>query len=250
MIVFSRAHQIWRKRWMLRSIIQSIFFNFHYLPFKQAIKLPILLYKPQFVNLKGQVIISTPTVKTGMIRLGVKMVPIYPNNGIIFENNGGILIFKGSCVIGNNSAISIGKKARVEIGKEFVASTSLKIISGHLIRFGQKVCIGWECTFMDTDFHTMKKINGGYTRGYAPIIIGNNNWFGTKCHILKRTETPDYCTISATTLLNKKYNYPPYTVLGGNPASEVANGVYRDVDDDIIKYEEFIESSKISQYNP
>lgn len=228
--------KIWENRWILRSIIQSIFFNFYYLPFRQAIKLPILLYKPHFITLKGKVIISSPIVKTGMIRLGKRIVPIYPNNGIIFENNGGTIEFKGKCVIGNNSAISIGEKAKIEIGNKFVATTTLKIISCHHITFGEKVLVGWECTFMDTDFHTMKKINGGYTKGYAPIKIGNNNWFGTKCHVMKRTETPDYCTISAMTLLNKKYNYPPYTVIGGSPATDMAYGVYRDEDDDTIDF--------------
>lgn len=134
--------KIWENRWILRSIIQSIFFNFYYLPFRQAIKLPILLYKPHFITLKGKVIISSPIVKTGMIRLGKRIVPIYPNNGIIFENNGGTIEFKGKCVIGNNSAISIGEKAKIEIGNKFVATTTLKIISCHHITFGEKVLVG------------------------------------------------------------------------------------------------------------
>ena len=229
-------HQVLKEKWIFRSIIQSIFFNFYYLPFKQAIKLPILLYKPHFIKLKGKIIISSPVITTGMIKLGKRIVPIYPNTGIIFENNGGIIEFKGTCAIGNNSAISIGEKARIEIGNQFLASTSLKLVSCHRIIFGERVRVGWECTFMDTDFHTLKKVNGGHTKGYAPIKIGNNNWIGTKCHILKRTETPDYCTISATTLLNQKYDYPPYTVIGGSPVSDIAHGVYRDVDDDIITY--------------
>ena len=39
-------------------IFQTIYFNFHYLPFKQAIFLPIILYKPQFVSTKGKIIID------------------------------------------------------------------------------------------------------------------------------------------------------------------------------------------------
>jgi len=30
----------------LRYIIPTLYFNFHYLPWRQAIKLPIVLYKP------------------------------------------------------------------------------------------------------------------------------------------------------------------------------------------------------------
>lgn len=43
---------------LIRSILPSIYFNFHYLPFGQAIKLPILLYKPSFQKCKGRVIIE------------------------------------------------------------------------------------------------------------------------------------------------------------------------------------------------
>lgn len=47
--------KIWENRWMLRSIFSTIYFNFHYLPFRQAVHLPIILYKPHLVKLKGNV---------------------------------------------------------------------------------------------------------------------------------------------------------------------------------------------------
>ena len=40
---------------ILRSILPTIYFNFHYLPFSQAIRLPILLYKPKLLKMKGNV---------------------------------------------------------------------------------------------------------------------------------------------------------------------------------------------------
>lgn len=228
---------IWNNRWIFRSILKTIYFNFHYLPLKQAIKLPIILYKPQFIKLKGKIKISSPNISTGMILLGYNRVSIYPYNGIKFENHGGVIVFKGTCKIGNNSVISIGEKGNVEIGNKFSASTTLKLIGYHSITFGENVRVGWECTFMDTDFHKMTKINGGYTKGYGSIKIGNNNWFAAKCHILKKTETTDFCTFSTMSLLNKKYDCRPYTVLGGNPVHEIAYGVYRNTSDDNINYE-------------
>lgn len=51
-------HKILNKKWALRYIIQSIYFNFHYLPFRQAIHLPILLYRPVFRELRGTILIS------------------------------------------------------------------------------------------------------------------------------------------------------------------------------------------------
>ena len=45
-------------RWVLRSIIPTIYFNFHYLPFRQAVKLPIFLYKPHLKLTKGSITIQ------------------------------------------------------------------------------------------------------------------------------------------------------------------------------------------------
>ena len=82
--------------WVLRYLPQTIYFNFHYLPFSQAIHMPILLYKPKFVKLKGSIIIESEKIHTGMIKLGVNNVSIYPNNGISIELDGNIH-FKGTC---------------------------------------------------------------------------------------------------------------------------------------------------------
>ena len=46
--------KICSKRWMLRSLVSTIRFNFHYLPFSQAIYLPIGLYKCKLLKLGGE----------------------------------------------------------------------------------------------------------------------------------------------------------------------------------------------------
>ena len=99
---------------LLRSLPASVYFNFHYLPLRQAVKLPILLYKPRFLELKGTVRIEDDNIRTGMIKLGFPTVSLYPNSGIMFENHGGEIVFKGRTKIGNASSISIGGKGRVE----------------------------------------------------------------------------------------------------------------------------------------
>lgn len=100
--------KLWNNRRILRSILPTIYFNFHYLPFNQAIKLPILLYKPKLLKMKGNIKIEKCKIKFGMIRLGFPTVSLYPNTGIVYENHGGTIVFNGKCAIGNNSAISIG----------------------------------------------------------------------------------------------------------------------------------------------
>ena len=87
---------------IFHGLFPTIFFNFRYLPFNQAIKLPILLYKPKFLKLNGSIKISSP-IRTGMIRLGWPIVPsLYPNDGIVIEiREKGSIIFEGNVKIGN-----------------------------------------------------------------------------------------------------------------------------------------------------
>ena len=228
--------KIWREKWIIQSIFLTIYFNFKYLPLKQAYKLPILLYKPKFISLKGKIIIASKNLKFGMIQLGRPNVPIYPNSGIIFENNGGTIVFYGKCVIGNNSSISLGEKGTLTIHNNFIASTTLKIICWYKITFHENTRIGWDCMFLDYDFHNMIKIpSNKRTKGYGEIVIGKNNWFGSFCRIYKRTKTPDYCTISSSSILTENYDFPAYCIIGSNNSTILkVQNIFRDINNDII----------------
>lgn len=233
----STIKKLWNNRRILRSIFSTIYFNFHYLPFSQAIKLPILLYKPKLLKVKGNIKIEKCKIKFGMIRLGFPTVSLYPNTGIVYENHGGTIVFNGLCSIGNNSAISIGTKAIVEFGDRFAASTTLRLTSYNHITFGDKVRFGWDTLVMDTDFHKLTKLSGGYSHGHAPVIIGSNNWFGNGCKIMKRTSTPDYCVVQGGTILSGPVSAPSYSVIGNDSHVVVkATGIWRNVDDDVIEY--------------
>ncbi|MFR9578273.1 MAG: hypothetical protein SNG45_05435 [Rikenellaceae bacterium] len=223
--------------WILRSLFHTIWFNFHYLPLNQAAKLPILLYKPKFVKFGGALLVDSQYVSFGMIRLGKHQVSIYPNGGITFENHGGTITFKGKCSIGGNSAISVGKNGNVVFGERFGATTTFKLVSYNKVVFSDNVLFGWDCLVMDTDFHKLTNLDGGYSKGYGEVHIGSNNWFGCKCSVFKNTVTPNYCTVSTGSILNKKYDFPEYSLIGASNTIEVkAQRVYRDAKNDSINY--------------
>lgn len=222
--------------WILRSIIPTIYFNFHYLPLRQAIKLPIFLYKPKLLNISGAVKIEGK-ISTGMIQLGKNCIPLYPNTGIVFENLGGTIIFKGKCGIGNNSAISVGNKGNLIIGSNFNASTTLKLVCWHSIQFEDDVLCGWDCLFMDTDFHQLSYTDStSKPKAIAPIHIGKNCWFALKCTVMKGTVLADNNVIAASSLLNKDYSDASYCLLAGQPAMIKKRNIYRNPLADKVEY--------------
>lgn len=172
-----------------------------------------------------------------MIRLGFDTVCLYPSTGITFDNKG-VIIFNGNCCIGNNSFISVGSHGMLNFGKGFSATTSLKIASYSNIVFGDSVSVGWNCMFIDTDFHSMVNRKGLRTKGFGDIMIGSNNWFGNNCTILKNVTTPDFTTIAAGTYLTQTCrNVPPYSILGNEKSIKIIKtGWYRDLNDDNIDY--------------
>lgn len=176
---------------LLRAIISSLYFNFKYLPFNQALKLPILLYKPYFKELKGKVVIDSSNIYFGMIRMGFWSTLQYPNSGIAWENQGGTVVFKGNCMIGNAASISIGRKAYIEFGENFKNNAAMKLISVRSVIFGKYTRIGWDVLVMDTGFHPLVIMRTGkQTKASSPIKIGDYNWFGSKCCIMHGVEPP------------------------------------------------------------
>lgn len=229
---------------ILRSIVPSIYFNFHYLPFRQAIRLPFLFVRPQFGALKGTVRIEGP-VRTGMILMGNRRTGLYPDSGIMFENGGGECVFRGGVRIGSASAISVGEHGVLEIGDDVICNAALKLVCFHGVTIGNRVRFGWETLVMDTGFHRLKKRDGEFCNfGVAPVILSHDTWVSTRCMVMPGAATAPYTVLAAGSLLNKKFD-ESYVLLGGTPASVKKRGVYRDMDDDAIDYATCTENRNI-----
>ena len=215
------------------SLPKTIWFNFHYLPFRQAIHVPIFCYNVRLRKAKGQVAIESENIRTGMIQLGMDIVGIYPNNGITWENSGNI-VFRGSTKIGNCCSICIGKNGTLDLGNNFITNAATKIVCVYSIRIAENARIGWETLLMDTSFHRIKGFDGKLKgNGYGEIVLGKNNWLGTKCTVFPGAKTPDYCVIGAGSFLNKDINdWPTHIMIAGNPVQIKVKDVWRDVEDD------------------
>ena len=109
---------------------------------------------------------SGGAIRSGMIRMGFNMVSIYPRNGVTIENRG-VMVFNGRCSIGNDSYISVGRHRKIVFGDRCTATASLKLASHCGITFGDKVSIGWNCMFIDTDFHRLTRVDGKKVKAYG-----------------------------------------------------------------------------------
>lgn len=215
---------------------KTLFFNFYHLPFKQAIKFPIWLYKAKLYNcFSGKVVIKSKNIRPGMIRLGFMGGHMYPNNGIQIWNKGE-LIFHGRCVIGNNSSIITGKEGKLEFGDDFIASVSARIMAYIGIRFGQHTRVGFDVMLMDTNFHPLFDMEKNrFKRAYGKIDIGDYNWFGSQCYVMPGVKTPERCIFGARSVVTRGGQFESYCVHGGSPLRVLSRNVMRLIGQDTIE---------------
>lgn len=220
---------------LLRAFIPSIYFCLKYLPFRQAIKLPILVYKPHFLKLKGTVVIENENIRFGMVKLGFLTHVLYPNTGITVKNEGK-LVFKGKCDIGNDCYIVCGKQGRIEFGDDFKVTAGLKMVSQCGITFGKETRIGWGCIVMDTNFHPLYDMEKQkFKKAFGKIRIGDNNFFTSQCFIMPSVQTPERCIFGARTVVTRGGQYEPYCVHGGSPVRVLSRNVMRIIGQDSVK---------------
>lgn len=213
--------------------MQSAYFNFHYLPFKQAIKLPIILHHASLKDVKGRVRIESEKIYRGMIHLGDPGVCLYPDNGIVWQNHGGMVIFQGRALIGASSVLSINKNAEVVFGDDFMNTAAFKLIASRKISFGKSVWFGWNTMIMDTNMHPLKnRLTGKQSSGGAPIKIGDCCWISTNSIVLPGVCIPERVICALGSLVTRGVEYESWCMYGGSPIRKLKENIYLDFDDD------------------
>ena len=115
---------------ILLSIPKTIWFNFHFLPFSLALKMPIWIHYGTRVSVKrGRIDLSPSAVKTAMIRIGFHTVAVKDSSehSLLQVEDGGFLIFRGTAHIGRGSRIFVSNHGKLVIGDNFSISASSSI---------------------------------------------------------------------------------------------------------------------------
>ena len=129
-------------KFIRRVNLKSLFFNLKYLPFRQAIKFPILVSRNVFIlEFSGKVEIKGP-ISTGMIQIGYGSVGIFDmkRQRSIWEVFGKV-VFNGKTHLGHGTKISVGKNGSLEFGKDFTLTAESAIISQKQIKFGDSCLV-------------------------------------------------------------------------------------------------------------
>lgn len=229
-----------KRRWeLLKSLPLSLYFNFHYLPIKQAIKLPIILYNPSFWALKGKVVIDSSKISFGMIRLGLFNASINKGKGFVWMNEAGTVIFHGCFSAGPGSVMKISHPhAVLEFGNNVGNASSLRIDCHYNISIGENSRFGWGVIIMDSNLHRLKNSDGSWAgSGFDAIEIGDNSWLSSQTVVLPGTKFPSYSVCALGSILNRNYSSFGNGLFAGRPAKMIKSGIWSDVFDSDIDYD-------------
>ena len=209
----------------LKLNFKTLYFNFKYLPFRQAVKLPFVISNKLYLRKTfGKVLLDCP-ISTGMVHIGYGEVGIFDDKkSRSVWDVAGTVIFKGKCHIGHGSKISVGEQGSLIFGENFTITAESTIVAYSEVRFGKNCLLSWDILVMDADLHKIKDKTGSVLNAPRPISIGNDVWIGCRCLILKGAIIPDGSILGANSTVSKKLE-SERCIYVGNPAESVREDI-------------------------
>lgn len=209
------------------NLYYTLYFNLKYFSWKDALKLPVLVFGKVSVNaLKGDVKING-ALKTGMIRFGEQMVGIFDKKLRTVFNIHGTLQFDGSAIVARGSSISIGRGAKLTAGNNFKITAKSAIIAsgGKSVTFGAHCLLSWDVLIMNTDFHKIIDLDIDEVKPFSDhIFIGDKVWLGCGVKVLKGAQIPSGSVIAAGAVVTGKLT-GENCIYAGGPARMIRNNI-------------------------
>lgn len=205
---------------ILFSTPRSVWFNFRYLPFRQAFKLPVWLACNVRVKrmYRGGIVLNKPY--RGQVRIGyheADAVDTFSSHTILRVERGGKIVFADDGHIGHGALLHVKPNATLSLGKNFAISGTTKIICTNSIEMGDDVQFSWDSLVMDSNAHTIYNCDGNELEKTGTICLGNRIWIGANTTLLKGTRIADDSVVASNSLVNKAFS-DQKVLIGGIPA--------------------------------
>ena len=116
----------------------------------------------------------------------------------------------------NVHKITLGEHVTIGVDNFLQAAGCITIGDYTLLGPGVKV---WSTNHVFADPDKLIREQGAE---YKEVTIGRDVWIGSNAFIMPGTSLGDGCIVSAGSIVGAK-NYPPYSILMGNPARVIGN---------------------------
>lgn len=205
------------------SFPRTIWFNFRYLPWDQARKLPIWLAPNVRVRKMWRGGLILKNAKFNSIHIGfhcADAVDTYGVHTILCVETTGKIIVNSDLHIGQGAILHVKNGGKLTLGKNFAISGTTSIICSKEITIGDNVQFSWNSLVMDSDAHRVFDTYGNVMNPSAPIQIGNKVWIAANTTILKKTRIGNNCVVAGNSVVNRAIDGDNH-IIAGIPANVV-----------------------------
>lgn len=209
--------------YFFRVYPKSLLFCLRYLPFRQALRVPILVSKLKVGELHRGDIVFTSEPRRARVVLGFTGTERRDNRAAYLSiHKGGKLVLGEHVTIARGTAIVIDG-ARMQIDNNFFCNDDCFFTCDRDITIGDNNLYGWRVEMNTTDGHDIIE-NGVKKERSKPISIGNHVWICADSHIGKGVVIADDCVVAQRSLVLKQHTNP-HTLIGGMPARDIKSGI-------------------------
>ena len=92
----------------------------------------------------------------------------------------------------------------IEFGDRFFCNANCVLNASTRITFGDDVLLGWNCTVLDGDGHSVFS-ESGRPDGHKAVEIGKHVWLASGVTILKGSRIGDGCCVAANGCITKEF---------------------------------------------
>lgn len=171
---------------VLLGLPKSLYVNMKVLPFRKAIRIPILLSLKTKIDIRGGVKIQSEP-RFGMIRIGI----VDGSEGIITVrrcyfgcDSKSKIIFGGRCSMAPGATLKAIMGGVLFIGNNVTFNYHSTLLCKKSISIGNNVMTGWNILISDGDGHSIIK-EKEIINPPRDIVIGNHVWIGSNSTLLK-----------------------------------------------------------------
>lgn len=208
---------------LVGALPRSVWFNFRWLPWGQALRLPVWIAPNVRVKSMwcGGLVLADARFSSCHIGFHcADAVDCYGVHTIVCVKRGGRWFVDGDLHIGRGAIINVNDGGVLHTGRNFAVSGTTSIVCSKSIVIGDDVQFSWNSLVMDSDAHKVYGIGGEWINESRGVRIGNRVWVAANVTVMKGSVIGDNCVVAGNSLVNKALGESG-CVMAGMPARKV-----------------------------
>ena len=197
------------------SIPKSLYLCLRLFPFKEAIRMPILVsFRTKIMRVKKNTVKFEKPPGRFQIKIGIGgSEKIHPQKSRLFLDKGAI-IFEGSAVFAGGTVLA--NAGIMRFGTHFYCNKNCTIWCTDEVSFGEDCLLGWNIMIHDDNGHIVTTNGKAAADKHPGIRIGDHCWICSDCTLLRGSGLGSHSILGCGSVLTKMIQ-EDHVLIAGNP---------------------------------